>query len=141
MKLCNQNLPNKSVTDFCSACSLGKSHRLPSVASNTSYNKPFELVFCDLWGPASIEFHGGFSYFLTCVDAYSSYTWIFPLKLKSQTFTMFKNFKSMVELQYNHPINSVQTDGGAEFKPFTPFLTSLDTRITKMGQWRENIDT
>jgi len=125
MQLCKQKFPNKSVTDFCSACCLGKSHRLPSVNSNTAYNAPLELLFCDLWGPASVESHGGFSYFLTCVDAYSRYTWIFPLKLKSQTFTVFKNFKSMVELQYNHPIKSVQTDGGGEFKPFTSFLTTL----------------
>jgi len=125
MKLCNQPLPNKSVNDFCSACCLGKSHRLPSVSSTTSYNQPLELVFCDLWGPASVESHGGYSYFLTCVDAYSRYTWIFPLKLKSHTFTTFQNIKSMVELQYNLPIKSVQTDGGGEFRPFTQFLTSL----------------
>ena len=125
LKLCNQSLPNKVVSDFCSACCLGKSHRLPSVSSSTTYHKPFELVFCDLWGPASVESHGGFSYFLTCVDAYSRYTWIFPLKLKSQTLLMFKNFKSMVELQYNLPIKSVQTDGGGEFRPLTQFLTTL----------------
>ena len=59
MKLCNEQLPNKNVTDFCLACCLGKSHRLPSVSSTTSYNAPFELVFCDLWGPASVESHGG----------------------------------------------------------------------------------
>jgi len=125
MKLCNQQMPNKSVTDFCSACCLGKSHRLPSVSSKTPYNKPFKLIFSDLWGSASVESHGGYSYFLTCVDAHSRYTWIFPLKLKSHTFTTFQNFKNMVELQYNLPIKSVQTDGGGEFRPFTQFLTSL----------------
>jgi len=46
LKLCNQHFPNKSSFDFCSACCLGKSHRLPSVSSTTSYNKPLELVFC-----------------------------------------------------------------------------------------------
>ena len=126
MKLCNEQLPNKNVTDFCLACCLGKSHRLPSVSSTTSYNAPFELVFCDLWGPASVESHGGQSYFLTCVDAYSRYTWIFPLKLKSHTLTTFRNFKTMLELQYNLPLkSSIQTDGGGEFRPFTQFLTNL----------------
>lgn len=31
----------------------------------------------------------------------------------------------MIELQYNLPIKSVQTDGGGEFRPFTQFLTTL----------------
>ncbi|MCH82453.1 retrovirus-related Pol polyprotein from transposon TNT 1-94, partial [Trifolium medium] len=31
----------------------------------------------------------------------------------------------MVELQYNFPIKSVQTDGGGEFRPFTQFLNPL----------------
>ena len=125
MQLCNQHLHNKNVFDFCSACCLGKSHRLPSVSSTATYSKPLELVFCDLWGPASVESHGGYSYFLTCVDAYSRYTWIFPLKLKSHTLTTFQNFKTMVELQYNLPIISVQTDGGGEFRPLTQFLNTL----------------
>ncbi|CAI8593714.1 unnamed protein product [Vicia faba] len=79
----NIPLPNKNMFDFCNACYLGKAHRLPSYASNTNYIKPFELVFCDLWGPAPVASSCGYTYFLTCVDAFSLYTWIYPLKLKS----------------------------------------------------------
>ena len=61
LKLCNQNLPNKSFSDFCSAYCLGKTHRLPSVSSTASYTKSLKLVFCYLWGPASIESHEGYS--------------------------------------------------------------------------------
>jgi histone deacetylase 1/2 len=125
MKLCNQQLPNKNAFDFCSACCLGKVHRLPSLPSSASYQKPFELVFCDLWGRAPVESSCGYSYFLTCVDAYTRFTWIFPLKLKSHTLLTFQNFKNMVELQYNLPIKFVQTDGGGEFRPFTQYLTPL----------------
>ncbi|MCH80541.1 retrovirus-related Pol polyprotein from transposon TNT 1-94, partial [Trifolium medium] len=125
LKLCNQQLPNKNLSDFCSACCLGKVHRLPSVSSTATYTKPLELVFCDLWGPAPVESFGGYSYFLTCVDAYTRFTWIFPLKLKSHTLSTFQNFKSKVELQYNLPIKVVQTDGGGEFCHFTQFLTPL----------------
>ena len=74
MKLCNVPTPNKFFTDFCSACCLGKAHRLPSTASTAIYAKPLELVFCDLWGPASVESSCGYSYFLTIFDAYSRFT-------------------------------------------------------------------
>jgi histone deacetylase 1/2 len=123
--LCNKNIPNKSLSDFCSACCLGKVHRLPSYPSTATYTKPLELVFCDLWGPSPVESSCGYSYFLTCVDAFSRFTWIYPLKLKSHTLLTFQNFKAMVELQYNLPIKAVQTDGGGEFRPFTQFLTPL----------------
>ncbi|MEX5523374.1 hypothetical protein, partial [Bacillus cereus] len=86
--LCNVPVPiNKSVYSFCQACCLGKSHRLPSSSSTTEYSTPFELVFADLWGPAALESSSGYYYFLTCVDAYTKYTWIFPLKQKSETFS------------------------------------------------------
>lgn len=100
MKLCNQNLRNKMLSDFCSACCSGKVHRLPSFTSTATYNKPLELIFCDLWGPAPVESFEGYTYFLTCVDAYSRVTWIFPLKLRSHTLITFQNFKKMVELPH-----------------------------------------
>ena len=125
IKLCNVKISNKNASDFCTACCLGKVHRLPSYASKMTYTKPLELIFCDLWGPAPVELSCGYIYFLTCVDAYSRYTWIYPLKLKSHTLHTFQNFKTMIELQLNHKIISVQTDGGGEFLPFTKYLNDL----------------
>ena len=70
LKTCCISLSSKSAAEFCSACSLGKSHRLPTSLSTTVYNHPFELVVCDLWGPAPIKSSGAYTYFLTCVDAF-----------------------------------------------------------------------
>jgi histone deacetylase 1/2 len=125
LKMCNINLPLKSQSSFCSACCLGKSHRLHAPSSTTVYHTPFELVTCDLWGPAPITSTTGFTYFLTCVDAYSRFVWVYPLKLKSETMQQFVKFKSMVELQFNCTIKTVQTDGGGEFRPLTKYLTNL----------------
>lgn len=125
LKLCQIPIPQKPPTDLCFACCLGKSHRLPSTLSNTTFTCPFELVVCDLWGPAPMVSSGGYSYFLTCVDAFSRFVWVFPLKLKSDTLTQFIHFKSMVELQFNCKIKGIQSDGGGEFKPLTKFLAPL----------------
>ena len=124
-KLCNfPNFP-KPPTELCQACCLGKSHILPSTLSTIVYTHPFELVVCDLWGPAPIKSTGGYTYFLTCVDAFSKFIWVFPLKLKSDTFIQFTQFKKMVELQFNCPIRCVQSDGGGEFRPLTKYLNDL----------------
>jgi histone deacetylase 1/2 len=50
---------------------------------------------------------------------------VYPLKLKSDTLSQFILFKTMVELQFNCKIKTVQTDGGGEFRPFTKYLTEL----------------
>ncbi|CAJ2671926.1 unnamed protein product, partial [Trifolium pratense] len=125
LKLCNVNIPSKSPNGLCSACCLGKSHRLHAPSSTTVYHTPFELVTCDLWGPAPIKSSTGFTYFLTCVDAFSRFVWVYPLKLKSETMSKFIHFKSMVEQQFNCKIKTVQTDGGGEFRPLTKYLTEL----------------
>lgn len=125
LKTCNIPIPPKSLAEFCTACCLGKSHRLPTSLSTTVYAQPFELVVCDLWGPAPIQSLGGYTYFLTCIDAYSRFVWVFPLRLKSDTLTQFVQFKTMVELQFNCKIKVVQSDGGGEFRSFPKYLNNL----------------
>ena len=65
---------------------------------------------------------GGFRYYLSFVDAYSRFTWIYPLKTKADTFTVFKQFETMVELQYDNPLKALQTDWGEEFRAINKFL-------------------
>jgi histone deacetylase 1/2 len=125
LKICNIHISSKPQNVFCSDCCLGKSHRLHAPASTTVYTLPLELIVCDLWGPAPITSSSGFTYFLTCVDAFSRFVWVYPLKKKSDTYNTFIQFQSMVELQFNCKIKSVQTDGGGEFRPLTQHLNKL----------------
>ena len=45
---CKINFMNKIVVDFCRACCLRKTHRLPSASFATLCTTPLELVFSDL---------------------------------------------------------------------------------------------
>lgn len=125
LKLCHLSIPPKPSAELCTACCLGKSHRLPTSLSTTVYSQPFELVVCDLWGLTPMKSSCGYTYFLTCVDAFSRFVWVFPLRLKSDTLTQSTQFKKMVELQFNCQIKCVQSDGGCEFRPFIKYLTEL----------------
>lgn len=71
-------------------------------------------------------FTNGYLNYITFVDAFSKYTWIYRLKSKSETFSVFQQFKAMVELQFNAKIKSLQTDWGGEFRSLTLFLAKLD---------------
>jgi histone deacetylase 1/2 len=104
---------------------MGKAHKLPSAPSHTQYNHPLELVFSDIWGPSPNVSTLGYKYYITFVDAYSRFTWIYLLKAKSDALTVFKQFKAMAELQLGCSLKALQTDWGGEFRPFTKFLTDL----------------
>jgi histone deacetylase 1/2 len=119
------NNTNKDFSTFCTACCMGKAHRLHSPSSTTTYTQPLELVFSDLWGPSPTVSSLGYHYYITFVDAYSRFTWIYLLKSKSDAFPIFQQFKTMVELQLGYSLKSLQTDWGGEFRPFTQYLTSL----------------
>nr|KYP37003.1 Retrovirus-related Pol polyprotein from transposon TNT 1-94 [Cajanus cajan] len=122
---CNIPVVNKIDGFFCNACCMGKAHRLPSNLSNSVYKNPLELVYRDLWGPAPIQSSNNYKYYLSFVDAYSRFTWIYLLQNKSDTLTVFKQFKMMVELQFNTSLKSLQTDWVGEFRPLSKYLKDL----------------
>lgn len=121
---CKIDPSNKMPIDFCSSCCLGKLHRLPSTDSKKIYSSPLGLIYTDLWGPSHVTSHSGYVYYVSFVDAYSRYTWLYPLKFKSETLTVFQHFKALVELQFNTKIKSIQSDWGGEYRSFASFLNT-----------------
>ena len=53
----NNQLPvvTMSTKTSCSACCLGKIHKLPFSRSTTVYDKPLQLIVSDLWGPTPVH--------------------------------------------------------------------------------------
>ncbi|GAU19342.1 hypothetical protein TSUD_336290 [Trifolium subterraneum] len=125
LNLCNVPVSNKFSNESCSFCCIGKSHRLYAPLSHTVYTKPFEVVHTDLWGPAPFDSYYGYRYYITFVDTFTKYTWIYFLKQKSDALLAFKQFHALVQNQFNHTIKAVQSDWGGEFRPFTTFLQGL----------------
>jgi hypothetical protein len=72
---------------LCSACQAGKqvgnTHPKKSMMSTS---KPFELLHMDLFGPTTYTSIGGNNYGFVIVDDFSTYTWVFFLVDKSDTF-------------------------------------------------------
>jgi histone deacetylase 1/2 len=120
---CNTSIPIQSKLDFCASCCLGKIHRLPSTASTAIYHAPFDLNFADVWDPAPMLSTSGYKYLFTCVDAYTRYTWVFPLKLKSDVCTTLTHFITLIKTQFGIVFKSMQTDGGGEFQSLKSFFT------------------
>ncbi|GAB2274241.1 hypothetical protein Dimus_039074 [Dionaea muscipula] len=112
------------VSSLCSACCEAKSHSLPFHRSSTTSTRPLQLLFMDVWGPAPVVSREGFRFYLSIVDAFSRYTWFFPLQCKSDVYNQFVNFQKTVERFFMLKISSVQTDWGGEFRSLHTFLIS-----------------
>ncbi|MCQ7056827.1 DDE-type integrase/transposase/recombinase, partial [Clostridioides difficile] len=78
----------------------------------------------------SIQARGGFEYFVTFIDDYSRYGYIYLMRHKSECFGKFKEFKAEVENRHGKSIKSLRSDRGGEYlsNEFRQYL--LDSGIT-----------
>ncbi|XP_075086379.1 uncharacterized protein LOC142169076 [Nicotiana tabacum] len=105
---------NKTPT-VCVSCQMEKGCKLPFKLRNKVKNEPLLKIHCDLWGPAPIESSLHMKYYALFVDDQNRYTWLYPLKIKSDFLETFVKFHKMVEKQYSKSIKIFQCDGGGKF--------------------------
>ena len=106
------------------ACQMAKSHQLPYPKSTSVSTFPLELVFHDVWGPASGSF-GRHTYYVSFIDDYSKFTWIYLLNNKSDVFQKFHNFQYLVERLFDKKIIAMQTDWGGEYQKLNSFFQRI----------------
>jgi hypothetical protein len=86
--LSKNNIP--CVSDFipesmCDACQQAKSHQLPYPMSSSTSTSPLELIFSNVWDP-TCESVGRHKYYVSFIDDFSKFIWIYLLKQKSEVF-------------------------------------------------------
>ena len=63
----------------------------------------------------STHARGSYLYFVTFIDDYSKYGYVYLMKYKSETFEKFKEFKAEVEKQLGKSIKTLRSDRGGEY--------------------------
>ena len=63
----------------------------------------------------STSARGGYKYFITFIDDYSRYGYIYLMHHKSETFEKFKEFKAEVENHRGRSIKSLRSDHGGKY--------------------------
>jgi transposase InsO family protein len=101
---------------------LAKHSRLPFNSSVISSIKPFEIIHCDIWGRYRHPSISGAYYFLTIVDDYTRFTWIFFMQHKTEAQSLIKRFFSYVLTQFESPIKNFRSDNGGEFISLRSFF-------------------
>jgi hypothetical protein len=72
----------------------GTSIAVPKSSSVSKFS--LELVFSDVWGPAT-ELVGRKKYYVSFIDDFNKFVWIYTLKNKSEVFEHFHEFQNLVE--------------------------------------------
>ena len=110
---------------FCEGCVMGKQHRCP-YPKGISYRatEPFELIHSDVCGPMPESSIGGSRYYVTFIDDFTRYTFVYFLKNKSQVLEKFKGFHNYAKNVSGKGIKVIRTDNGGEYcsKEFESFL-------------------
>jgi hypothetical protein len=112
----NKNSPSLSVIQFdCNSCKLGKSKILPFPVHQANVNQPFDMIHSDLWGISPVISHAHYKYFITFIDDYSRFTWVYFLRSKAEAFSAFKFFHAYVQTQFSSKIKILRSDNGGEY--------------------------
>ena len=99
--------------EICVDCVKGKLTKTKRKGATRSQNL-LEIVHTDISGPYSTTLCGK-KYFITFIDDFSRYGYVYLIKEKTDTLEMFKVFWTEVEKQLGKFIKIVRSDRGGEY--------------------------
>ena len=101
--------------DTCESCLLGKMTKTPFSGKGERAVALLDLVHTDVCGLMSTHARGGYDYFITFIDDYSRFGYVYLMKYKSEAFEKFKEFRNEVEKQLGKSIKTLRSDRGGEY--------------------------
>ena len=109
-------LPRLNNEEFikCITCGQSKSVKT-SHKSVVRESHLLDLVHSDLCEFQGILTRGQKRYFITFIDDFSKYTYVYLLKNKNDAFDAFKNYLTEVQNQHEKKIKRLRSDRGTEY--------------------------
>ncbi|KAA0041242.1 gag/pol protein [Cucumis melo var. makuwa] len=117
-RLVKNGLINKLEDDSlppCESCLEGKMTKRPFAGKGYRAKEPLELIHSDLCGPMNVKARGGFEYFISFIDDYSRYGYLYLMEHKSEALEKFKEYKAEVENLLSKKIKILRSDRGEEY--------------------------
>jgi hypothetical protein len=100
---------------FCEHCIYGKQSQVWFPSGATRENEILDLVHSNVFGPISVPSLGVSLYYVSFIDDFSSRTWIYFPRKKSEVFEKVREFKSLIENQIDKNIRVLRTNNSGEF--------------------------
>jgi len=102
---------------ICEHCIVGKQTKTPvlKVREGTRAKYKLEKVYSDITGPEAVTTNTGERYMLNLIDDLTSFSWTYMLKKKSDAKAIFKELKTLVEVEAKSKVGIFHTDSGGEY--------------------------
>ena len=81
----------------CESCLEGKMTKRPFTTKGLRAEEPLGLIHSDVCGPFATQARGGYEYYVTFIDDYSRYGYVYLMRRKSEAFEKFKEFHTDTE--------------------------------------------
>ena len=101
--------------ETCESCLQGKMTKSPFSGKGERAKELLELIHSDVCGLMTTHACEGFSYFITFIDDYSRFGYVYLMKYKSEAFEKFKEFRQEVEKQLGKSIKTLRSDRGGQY--------------------------
>ena len=105
---------SKTFSPVCSSRVFGKQSKFPLYASNSITHLPFDIIHTDLWTSPVLS-SSGHRYYLLFLDDKTNFLWTYPHAHKSQVYSTFVQFFTLIKTQFHFTIKTIQCDNGREY--------------------------
>ena len=99
---------------LCEPCLASKTCRKPFGTTKRAA-QPIELVHSDICGPMNKKARHGASYFLTLINDYLRYGYVYLLSHRHEALDCFKRFVAEVENKHEKGLKTFWTDRGRKY--------------------------
>ena len=102
---------------ICEHCITAKQTKTPVPKTRRGWHacRRLEIVHSDITGPEDVGTPHGEKYMLNFIDDHSGMAWVYPLKKKSDAYTIFWGWKALVENETGECIMFFCTNNSGEY--------------------------
>ena len=105
-----------STIELCETCVLSSQTRKPLNNKKDIKIGPLDIVYSDVCGPIHPTSRHCEKYFVTFIEGYTHFTYVYLLKQKSDVYQVFKEFETRIVLLLNgRGIKFLYCDNGGEY--------------------------
>jgi hypothetical protein len=94
---------------------LGKQIQLPYPFSVSVSQRPFDFVHSNVWGPSPFVSKSGHKYYIIFIHDFSRHTWIYFMKHRSESLSIYKTFSTMIHTHFDTSIHVFHMDSTGEY--------------------------